>query len=78
MSLQYSLTAASALDKTFRLKLNSEKTEVLCWLPGGGTESFATEIHIGNSALKIVRDFKYLGTYVFSDCRMERSRYLIS
>ena len=70
--LQSALTAASAIYETFGLKVNTDKTEVLCWSPGGDSENSPTEFHIENSALKIVKDFKYLGTYLSSDCRMDR------
>ena len=58
--LQNALTAASAIYETFRLKANTGKTEVLCWRTGG------------NTAPKIVRGFKYFGTYLTPDCRIDR------
>ena len=70
--LQSALTAASAIYESFGLKVNTDKTEVLCWTPEGGLEHSTTEFYIGDSALKIVGDFKYLGTYLSSDCRMDR------
>ena len=70
--MRNALTASSAIYETFGLKVNTDKTEVLCWSTEGDSEDSATEFHIDNSALKIVRDFKYLGIYLSSDCRMDR------
>ena len=70
MDLHCSLTAASVLYETSGLNVNTDKTEVLCQLPGGDTECFVTQFHIGNPALKIVRDSKYLGAYVSADFRV--------
>ena len=64
-NLQSALTAASTIDETFGLKVDTDKTEMLCWFPVDDSQTSATDFHIGNFALKIFRDFNYLETFTY-------------
>ena len=66
--LQQMLTAAAHMYRRFGLKINASKTEVLVWSPSSPSNySFS----IDSEPLGLVDNFKYLGSYISSDCRLD-------
>ena len=66
--LQDSLNVMTSLYDKLGLKVNVTKTEVMCYNAG---EPQTSPITLGEAQLKEVNSFKYLGSYLSSDCRMD-------
>ena len=67
--LQEAIAVVSEIYQRFGLKINTNKTEVLFY--GGGLSADEPEISIGDETLKVVRNFKYLGSYISDDCKLD-------
>ena len=67
--LQEMLTAAAHMYHRFDLKINAGKTEVLAWSPSNES-SFS--FLIDGESLNVVPSFKYLGSYLSNDFKLDK------
>ena len=67
--LQEAITVIYDIYQRFCLKVNTNKTEVLCY--GGGLSADEPVISIGAETLGVVGNFKYLDSYISDDCKLD-------
>ena len=67
--LQEVLIATEKVYRRFGLEINASKTEILSWAANGtaGTYSFS----VNGQTLKVAGNFKYLGSYLSNDCKLD-------
>ena len=67
--LQEVLTATEDVYKRFGLKINANKTEILSWMDSDTTSSY--QFSVNGEPLKVANNFKYLGSYLSNDCKLD-------
>ena len=67
-ALQQGLGAAAEVYARFGLEINTNKTEILCW---PGEQQTSLNITINDTTIKTTSSFKYLGSFISDDCKLD-------